>query len=43
VNIKQIVKSIEKLHGSDRDQAAKHRAYLDFLRQQRREQEKSHD
>lgn len=41
--IEKINESVKKLHGGDREQAAKRRAYLDFLRQQRIEQEKTRE
>jgi hypothetical protein len=31
-NIKQVIESINKLHGGDREQAAKHAAYLQWLK-----------
>jgi hypothetical protein len=38
MSIQKVIESVEKQHGGDRDQAAKHRAYLDFLRQLKLEQ-----
>jgi len=32
--IEKIIASIEKLHGADREQAAKHRSYNDWLASQ---------
>lgn len=40
--IEKINESVRKLHGDDREQAAKYRAYLHFLRQQKQEKSREH-
>lgn len=34
MNIQQVIKSVERLHGGERDQLAKHREYLQWLKRQ---------